>query len=121
MNMFILAGTTTSAADKTTCDDLASIMGIIGMILKIIQWIVPVILILLGTIDLVKAVSQGKEEEIKKGQKTLITRAIAAVLVFFIPMLVSTIMGLVGSNTWKTCWSAHKDDGISLDSEVSPK
>lgn len=95
------------------CSSLSAVFVIIRVVFSIIQYVVPVILILMGSIDLVKAVTQGKEEEIKKGQKTLITRAIAAVIVFLIPLIVSIIMGLIGSNNWKNCWKNAEGQSIS--------
>lgn len=96
------------------CDELLPILNVVRLILTIIQWVVPIVLILLGTIDLLKAVTQGKEDDIKKGQKTLITRAITAVLVFLVPLIVSVIMGLIGTTEWKECWSSA-DGTIKLD------
>ena len=81
--MFILAD----------CNGLEAVVSVVKFILKIIQWVVPIILIVLGTIDLVKAVVAGKDDDIKKHQQTLIKRIIAAVIVFLIPMLVSILMG----------------------------
>lgn len=95
-----------------TCNDLSAVIAIVAFILGIIQWVVPIILIILGTFDLVKAVTQGKEEDIKKGQKILIQRLIAAVIVFLVPLLVNILMGMIGNNDWKECWKNHKDDSI---------
>lgn len=93
--------------------NLLGVFVIIRTVLKIVQWVVPVVLILLGTIDLVKAVSAGKEEDIKKNQGVLIKRAIAAVVVFLIPIIVSMVMGLIGTDkTWKGCWDEAKDKSI---------
>lgn len=86
------------------CNGLDNIVVVVKFILKIIQWVVPIILIVLGTIDLVKAVVAGKDDDIKKHQQTLIKRIIAAVIVFLIPMLVSILMGWIGNKDWKTCW-----------------
>lgn len=110
--MFILEGMFTLIKSKT-CTELESVIAIVKFILTIVQWVVPIILIVLGTIDLVKAVTQGKEEEIKKGQKILIQRIIAAVIVFLVPLIVSIIMGWLGSSDWKTCWK-EVDPGINL-------
>ncbi len=100
--------------DNTICTtDMANIIAIVGFVLKIIQWAVPIILILLGTIDLVKAVIAGKEDDIKKNQKVLVKRLIAAIIVFLIPLLVTTITGLIGADDWKTCWKTHHNDSIS--------
>lgn len=95
------------------CATLKPVFVIIRVVFSIIQYVIPVVLILLGSIDLVKAVTQGKEEDIKKGQKTLITRAITAVIVFLVPLIVSVIMGLIGSKDWKTCWNQAKGQSIS--------
>ena len=94
----------------STCSDLEDVIVIMKAIVNVIQWIVPAILILMGTIDLVKAVTQGKEDDIKKGQKTLITRVIAAVLVFLVPVIVNVIMGFIGQNSgsdsFASCWKS---------------
>ena len=95
-----------------TCNDLKAVVAIVSFILGIIQWVVPIILIVLGTFDLVKAVTAGKEDDIKKGQQTLIKRVIAAVIVFLVPLLVNILMGMIGNNDWKECWKNHKDDSI---------
>ncbi len=109
--MFILEET------GCTYSELLPILQIIKFILKVIQYVVPVILILMGTIDLIKAVTQGKEDDIKKGQKTLISRAIAAVIVFLVPLIVSVIMGLIGTPEWKTCWDEAGNGTVMPDLE----
>lgn len=102
--MFILE-TAQSADVVKACQGLTSIVLIVKFLLTIIQWIVPIILIVLGTIDLVKAVIAGKEEDIKKNQTALIKRVIAAVVVFLVPMIVTILMGWIGNDDWKTCWN----------------
>lgn len=96
--------------DCTT--QLGDIIGVVGFVLRVIQYAVPIILIVIGSIDLVKAVIAGKEDDVKKNQKILIKRAIAAVLVFLVPMIVSTLLGLIGSESWKDCWNDNKGKGI---------
>ena len=97
------------------CKAIAPIIGIAGFALKAIQYIAPVLLILWGSLDLVKSIIQGKEEDIKKSQKILIKRIISAVILFLLPMLVSTLLGLIGAKSWKKCWTDNKDNGITLD------
>ena len=88
-------------ANKTfNCADLANIIGIAGFALKAIQYIVPVILIIWGTIDMLKAVVAGEDKKIKDAQSLLVKRVISAVIVFLIPLLVSTLLGLIGSDNW---------------------
>jgi H+/gluconate symporter-like permease len=109
--MFFLAKANTNTVFN--CDDqLGDVIGIVGFVLKVIQVIVPILLILWGSIDLIKSVVAGKEEDIKKNQKTLLKRIISAVIVFLIPFLVSIILGLIGSDDWKDCWNDNKNNGI---------
>lgn len=111
--MFMLndpAGGAGAALDA--CHGLGNAIIIVRFVLTIIQWIVPIILIVLGTIDLVKAVVAGKEDDIKKNQKALFKRILAGVIVFLVPMIVTILMGWVGNTEWKTCWNAT--DGINI-------
>lgn len=85
-------------------ESLLPIIGFIKSVLLVIQIIIPIGLIIYGTIDLGKAVIASKEDEIKKNQQVLIKRAIAAVLVFLVATIVTFLMGFVGGDTWKDCW-----------------
>lgn len=87
------------------CEDLGPIISLLKNVVKLIQWGIPIVLILFGMIDLGKAVMAGKEDEMKKAQGTLIKRFIYAVAVFLIVTLVTFAMGLVGSSDWKDCWN----------------
>jgi len=104
-------------AKTITCDNegLLSIIGIIRAILGIIQILIPIGLIVFGTIDLGKAVIASKEDEIKKNQKVLITRAIAAVLVFLVVTIVTFLMGFVGGESWNNCWKLATDCSSGVD------
>lgn len=97
---------------ECTESSLYSVFVIVRFILTIIQWVAPIILIIIGSIDMVKAIIEGKEDEIKKHQQTLIKRLISAVIIFLIPLLVSIIMGWVGNEGWKSCWSDSKDGNL---------
>ena len=63
--------------------------------------IVPVILVLFGMIDLMKAVIAGKEDEIKKNQMTFVKRLIAAALVFFVFVIVKLLVSFVADDSTK--------------------
>ncbi len=111
----VLAGTTTAAkgtagyVDCTSSSTLVQVIALVRFILNIICIAVPIIMILMGTIDLFKAVTAGKDEDIKKKQKALITRIIAGVLVFLVPTIVMLVMSLLGAGgNWKTCWDTAK-------------
>lgn len=68
-------------------------------IILIIQVAVPVLLVVFGMMDLVKAVMGQKEDEIKKGQQTLVKRIVAAAIVFFVFVVVKLVIGLVADSS----------------------
>ena len=100
------------------CLDLYPVIRILKTIFTLLQWAIPIVLILFGTIDLGKAVIASKEDEMKKAQQTLIKRVIYAVVIFFLFTIVSLVMRLVGDSQvkkgdedsadnvgWSYCWT----------------
>ena len=94
------------------CDDLAPIIKLVKSFIGLIRFGVPIILIVMGTLDLAKAVISSKEDEMKKAQGSLIKRLIYAVAVFLVVTIVSVVMGMVADsgatkdgNSWKDCWN----------------
>ena len=72
----------------------SDIKALLKEILKYPRVIVPIIIVVLGTIDLFKAVIAGKEDEMKKAQKTFIKRVIMGVCVFLVPVFMDVIIWL---------------------------
>lgn len=99
--------------------DCSTLMPVIRIvrdgIMPLFQIGIPIILIVLGTIDLGKAVIASKEDEIKNAQKMLIKRAIYAVAVFFVVTIVSLVFSLFSTTkdeeltgvatSWLSCWN----------------
>lgn len=89
---------------EVTCADYNAIFGskdnpesiryMIDTILTYVRIIVPIIIILLGTIDFAKAVIAGKEDNMKKAQTDFMKRIAAGVLVFLVPTIVDIVMSL---------------------------
>ncbi|MBE6157418.1 MAG: hypothetical protein E7160_01335 [Firmicutes bacterium] len=85
-------------------------------IIPIVQIVIPIILIVLGTIDLGKAVIASDEKKVKEAQGMLIKRAIYAAAIFFITTLVTVLMGIVAigaeddadTSGWSKCWKIVK-------------
>lgn len=101
-----------------TCDEnlLPVIQFIRRGLFPIIQIGIPILLIVMGSIDLGKAVMSSDDKEIKGATGKLIKRAIAAVAVFFVSTIVSLLMGLFtksqtgieGTTSWQDCWDEAK-------------
>ena len=64
-----------------------------------IQIAVPIILIVMGSLDLMKGVTAQKEDEIKKGQQMFIKRIIAAVIIFFVFIIVKLLVSFVADES----------------------
>lgn len=69
------------------------------VIYTLLQIGIPIALVIFGMLDLMKAVTAQKEDEIKKGQQTLIKRLISAALVFFVFAIVKALVSVVADNT----------------------
>ncbi len=75
-------------------NDPNSIAYIVNEVLQYPRYIVPALLILLGSLDFFKAVLGGKEDNMKKAQATFIKRLIIGVIIFLIPAIVNGLMWL---------------------------
>ncbi len=84
---------------------LGTLVGIVKNVLTIIQILIPIGLIIFGTVDLGRAVVAGDEKQIKENQQRLLKRAFAAVLVFLIVTIVTFLMEFIGGAAWKKCWN----------------
>lgn len=87
-------------------EDVVKIIKLIKTFLEILQIVVPIGLIFMGSVDLGKAVVSTDESAIKKAQKVLINRFIAAVLVFLVAAFVVFVTGFFGGTDWKNCWQS---------------
>lgn len=82
----------------------SKILQLSNTVISILQIAVPVILIIMGSVDFVKAISSQNDEEIKKAQGMFIKRLIMGALVFFIIVIVKLLISVIGGNTdgiWK--------------------
>ena len=105
-----------SAINDQACHGLLFLVKIIRRgVFPILQIGVPIILIVLGILDLAKAVIASDEKQVKEAQGKLIKRCIYAVAVFFIVTLVNVILSMVattagdeavGITDWRACWNA---------------
>lgn len=92
-------------------EGLGPVINLVHGVLNIIQIAIPIMLIVMGSIDLGKAVISSDEKEIKGATSKLIKRCIAAVAVFLVTTIVVLIMNLVAdnvddkSNSWVECWN----------------
>lgn len=96
------------------CGGLLPIVRILRKVIWYIQILVPIGLLLYGSIDLGRAVIASDEKEVKAAQSRLIKRVVYAAVVFLVPMLVTLVMNIVAGSgagdsdttSWQNCWRA---------------
>lgn len=77
---------------------------IVRTIILILQIAAPLIIIIIGSLDFVKAIIAQKDDEIKKGKDTFLRRLLLGASVFLVFFIVEIIIGIV----------APKDDNDSM-------
>lgn len=116
-NLFLTMASSTKDIKVGTangfCTQTANIWQIVGYVLLVFKIVIPLLLIILGMLDLGKAVIASKDDEIKKSIVSLVKRAIAAVVIFLLPTIVSFLIGIVGG--------LNKDKNLQDDYEVCRK
>ena len=75
-------------------------------VINIISIFVPIILILMMSIQIFKMVLSSDDKALKEGFKSLIIKAIVASCVFFVPTLVNLLLSLVNNSAFNEtlCW-----------------
>ena len=93
----------------STCNSgmLSVVLPAVKNIMLIIQIVAPILLIVMATIELIRLTANPDD---KKGLKNIINKFIAAAIIFFIPVFINVVMGLVGENTnFSSCWNNAAD------------
>lgn len=90
------------SGDSGECGLSARLLVWLSNILRWIKYILPVIVIVLGIIDFIKAIATGKDDELKKAQGSFIKRLVSAALVFIIPLIIEFILSKMGFG-YDTC------------------
>ena len=110
----LCGGNDTSSEDYGNCPSQLepAIKFIKRAVISTLQIFVPILLILMGTIDMTKAVMSNDEKGLKDATGRLIRRIITAILFFFITTIVSIVVGEIAkhgdvsdANSWKACWN----------------
>lgn len=104
-----------------SCKSISALINLLrGGIWPVIQFVIPLIIIILGAVDLGKAVAGGDEKKTKEAQGTFVRRVIYGVAIFFVPLIVSLIFQMVGGEevtdekgnrimTFYNCWECYNN------------
>ena len=81
-------------------DDMSEI---INNIFKTIQYAGPVLVIVLTALDMLKAITSGEQDQMKKATNKFTKRLIAAMLLFFVPLLCSLVFDIAAITVPDSC------------------
>ena len=83
---------------------------LVGIFISIIKILVPIILIVLGSIDMAKAVISKEQDAIQKQLFVLIRRMIIGALVFFAPTIINSAFHMIdGMDNYESTFSTCMD------------
>lgn len=77
------------------CSKTAKAWQIVGNLVLILKIVVPLIIIILGFVDITKAVIASDSKVTKESIMRLFKRLLAGLLIFFIPTIVAYLFSLV--------------------------
>ena len=83
------------------------VVYIIGIALLVIRIVVPILLIVMASIDLVKALVQNDDKDTKKVLKGIVPKVIISIIIFVLPTVLLLILKLTNStslfSSYSTC------------------
>ncbi|MGN1312266.1 MAG: hypothetical protein ACI4U4_04590 [Bacilli bacterium] len=85
--------------------DILRIIYFIKILIDIVKIIVPIALIVIGSVDLSKSVMSNDEKEQKKSLNLFIKRLIYAVVIFLVPWIIEVFISLLGDLTDDVNWT----------------
>lgn len=99
---FMLSGPVFAKTTYVTCGKIKQLpfkfIELTNMGINIIQVAVPVVLILMGGMDFIKATSSQNDDEIKKAQNMFIKRLLIGAIVYFVIVIVKLLISIVGNS-----------------------
>lgn len=78
--------------NSTNCSLSDRVIKWIANIVKWVKYIAPILVIIFGIMDFIKAIAAQSEDEMKKAQSRFIKRLIVAALVFIVPFLIEYVL-----------------------------
>lgn len=82
---------------------IRNVLYLVGVVVAVIRIAVPIILVVIGMIDLVKALTSQDDKQIKSATSLLVKRVVIGVVVFLVPTIVSLLMTVIGQPDVKAC------------------
>lgn len=101
-NIMVLNGIN-SVSDFCNQSLIVKLTYYIGIIIMVLKIAIPIILIVLGSFELTKAITEQNDDATKKAVSSLITKAVIGVAIFLVPTIVGLLMNIIGQKDYKSC------------------
>ena len=82
---------------------MSNVLYLIGVVVAVIRVAVPIILIVLGMVDLVKALTSQDDKQVKAATTLLVKRVVIAIAVFLVPTIVGLVMSIISQEDYRSC------------------
>lgn len=106
MEMFQILSCTNDLATCCSNTALVGFLSILKRIIDIIQFVVPIILIITGTIQFIQMTINP---DLKDGFKKILNKLIAVIIIFLLPSIVDVFLNVASGNfTIASCWQQAK-------------
>lgn len=105
------------------CTDASFILRIIVKLVKVMQLLIPILLIVLVSVDLFKIVAGADEKAKKENADRIVKRVIYAVIVFLVPVIINFIFRQIDpltktdskvstttTTSWISCWNHYYNE-----------
>lgn len=99
------------------CSDFGFLLKVIAYLINIIRFLVPIILIILITVDIIKAIMANDEKQLKTATSNSGKRVLFAIVLFLVPTIVIMIFKFLGNNVstgelngfsdWISCFNSY--------------
>ena len=84
-------------------NDPDSVAWLLQKLLDYARIIGPFLVLILSSLDYLKAVFSSDDDSVKKANQKLIARLVLIVVLFILPMLVSTLLNILGFTSHEVC------------------
>ena len=92
-----------SSGGSSWCSDFNELWYIFGLIIQVIYVATPLLLIVSGSIVMIQAMMKNDPGAVKKAQGALVSKIIAAVIIFLMVSIVKMVTNLVADDGWTSC------------------
>lgn len=88
------------------CTDMANTLKLVGYFITVIKIVVPLLVVIMGSLDFYHIVMSGKDSDLKKEALILGKRVLMGVIVFLMPSIVNLAVNTLDNNPnadYKVC------------------